>query len=167
MLSFHKVHKAIASGMVYFYFVRSNINPADILSKHWSNAAVWDQLCMALHWQGDTAKLFGWGVSSPFVLALPDLLVRCSIIDMRNPMGGIRILQIQYLGVPTCFHLCILYHCVFISMMHNTCYHISNRGAIHMPNTTPITPHHYSTLVTTTNLLTPSLTLCIVRIILE
>ena len=59
MLSFHKVREAIASSMVRFHFIRGETNPADILSKHWSNAAVWPQLQAFLHWQGDTAKLFG------------------------------------------------------------------------------------------------------------
>jgi hypothetical protein len=33
MLSFHRVREAIASGIVGFYFIPGEINPADILSK--------------------------------------------------------------------------------------------------------------------------------------
>ena len=58
MLSFHKVREAIASGMVRFHFLRGDTNPADILSKHWANASVWQQLRTFLHWKGDTADLF-------------------------------------------------------------------------------------------------------------
>jgi hypothetical protein len=34
MLSFHRVREAIASGMIGFYYIPGDINPADILSKH-------------------------------------------------------------------------------------------------------------------------------------
>jgi hypothetical protein len=35
MLSFHRVREATLSGIVEFYFIPGEINPADILSKHW------------------------------------------------------------------------------------------------------------------------------------
>jgi hypothetical protein len=35
MLSFHCVREAIASGIVGFFYIPGDINPADILSKHW------------------------------------------------------------------------------------------------------------------------------------
>jgi hypothetical protein len=35
MLSFHRVGEAIASGIVGFFYILGDINPADILSKHW------------------------------------------------------------------------------------------------------------------------------------
>jgi hypothetical protein len=35
MLSFHRVIEFIASGIVGFLFISGEINPADILSKHW------------------------------------------------------------------------------------------------------------------------------------
>jgi hypothetical protein len=44
MLSFHIVQVAIASGMIGFYFIPGDTNPADILSKHWGYAQVWPQL---------------------------------------------------------------------------------------------------------------------------
>ena len=40
MLSFHKVRKVIASGMIEFHFLCGDTNPADILSKDMANAAV-------------------------------------------------------------------------------------------------------------------------------
>jgi hypothetical protein len=35
MLLFHWVREAIASGIIGFYFIPGDINPADILKKHW------------------------------------------------------------------------------------------------------------------------------------
>ena len=35
-LSFHRVREAIASKYVTFNFIPGSINPADVLSKHWS-----------------------------------------------------------------------------------------------------------------------------------
>ena len=43
-LSFNRVREAIASKMLCFTFIHRNINPADILSKHWSNHKVWPML---------------------------------------------------------------------------------------------------------------------------
>jgi hypothetical protein len=57
MLSFHRVREAIASGMVVFGFIPGEINPADILSKHWGYQQVWTQLKSILFWQGDTADI--------------------------------------------------------------------------------------------------------------
>jgi hypothetical protein len=55
MLSFHCICEAIASGMIAFNFIPGEINPADILSKHWGYQQVWTQLKSVLFWQGDTA----------------------------------------------------------------------------------------------------------------
>jgi hypothetical protein len=57
MLSFHRVREAIASGMLGFYHIAGEINPADILSKHWGYAQVWTQLKALLFWKGDTADI--------------------------------------------------------------------------------------------------------------
>ena len=57
MLSFHRVREAIASGMIIFSFTPGNLNPADILSKHWGHQQVWPQLKTLLFWQGDTADI--------------------------------------------------------------------------------------------------------------
>jgi hypothetical protein len=56
-LSFHRVREAIASGMTNFYHVPGNINPADILSKHWGHADVWYQLRPLLFWKGNTGDI--------------------------------------------------------------------------------------------------------------
>jgi hypothetical protein len=57
MLSFHRVREAIASGMIIFTFIPGEINPADILSKHWGYSQVWTQLKTLLFWKGDTADI--------------------------------------------------------------------------------------------------------------
>jgi hypothetical protein len=57
MLSFHRVREAIASGIVGFYFIPGEINPADILSKHWGYAQIKKRLKSLLFWKGDTADI--------------------------------------------------------------------------------------------------------------
>jgi Reverse transcriptase (RNA-dependent DNA polymerase) len=54
ILSFHRVRECIASGMVGFYFINGNDNPADILSKHWGYSQIWPRLKTLLFWMGDT-----------------------------------------------------------------------------------------------------------------
>jgi hypothetical protein len=54
MLSFHRVREAIASGTVNFTFINGDINPADILSKHWGYSQIWSQLKPLLFWYGET-----------------------------------------------------------------------------------------------------------------
>ena len=58
MLSYHCVREAIASGMVKFFHIPGEINPADILSKRWGHQQIWKQLQPLLFWKGDTRKLF-------------------------------------------------------------------------------------------------------------
>ena len=57
MLSFHRVREAIASKMLGFYFIAGDMNPADILSKHWGYSQIWHQLRALLFWEGDTGEL--------------------------------------------------------------------------------------------------------------
>ena len=57
-LSFHRVREIIASGMVVFTFLKGKLNPADILTKHWSHADVWALLQPIMFWQGDTISLY-------------------------------------------------------------------------------------------------------------
>ena len=57
-LSYHYVREAIASSMVLFYHIPGEINPADLLSKHWAHHTVWPQLKAIFFWRGDTAELF-------------------------------------------------------------------------------------------------------------
>jgi hypothetical protein len=56
MLSFHRVCEAIASGMIGFYFIPGEINPADILSKHRGYAQISPQLKVLLLWKGNTGS---------------------------------------------------------------------------------------------------------------
>ena len=56
-LSFHRVREAVASGMLLMYYMPGDINPADILSKHWGYQQIWKILQPLLFYQGDTADL--------------------------------------------------------------------------------------------------------------
>ena len=53
-LAFHRVREAIASGYIIFAFIPGKINPADILSKHWTYRTVWPMLKALLFWPFDT-----------------------------------------------------------------------------------------------------------------
>jgi hypothetical protein len=57
MLSFHRVREAIAAGIFRFLFMPGDINPADILSKHWGYTQVRERLKSLLFWRGDTANM--------------------------------------------------------------------------------------------------------------
>ncbi len=56
-LSFHRVREAIASGFILFTFIPGKINPADILSKHWSYSSIWPILQPIMFWKGDTINI--------------------------------------------------------------------------------------------------------------
>ena len=58
-LSYHYTREAIASNAVDFQHIPGEVNPADILSKHWGYSAVWPILQPLLFWEGDTADLLG------------------------------------------------------------------------------------------------------------
>jgi hypothetical protein len=57
MLSFHCVRKAIAAGILGFYFLPGEYNPADILSKHWGYTQIKDRLKSLLFWKEDNADI--------------------------------------------------------------------------------------------------------------
>jgi hypothetical protein len=57
-LSYHRVRKAIAAGMINFYWIDGKSNPADIVSKHWAYPQVWHMLQPILFFSGDTKTLF-------------------------------------------------------------------------------------------------------------
>ena len=57
VISFHRVREAIASGFITFNFIPGKINPANILSKHWSYSSVWPILRSIMFWSGDTANI--------------------------------------------------------------------------------------------------------------
>jgi hypothetical protein len=56
-LSYHFAREAIAANVISFHHIPSELNPADILSKHWSHSQVWTTLQPILFWAGDTGKL--------------------------------------------------------------------------------------------------------------
>ena len=56
-LSFHRVREAIAAGIVGFFHIPGDSNPADVLSKHWGYQQVWQLLQPLLFWQGDTSGI--------------------------------------------------------------------------------------------------------------
>jgi hypothetical protein len=51
------LREAIASGIVGFYFIHGEINPADILSKHWGYAQIKERLKSLRFWKVDTADI--------------------------------------------------------------------------------------------------------------
>jgi hypothetical protein len=57
ILSFHRVREAIASGYILYSFINGDINPADLLSKHWGYTQVWDFLRALLFWSRDTGNI--------------------------------------------------------------------------------------------------------------
>ena len=56
-LSFHRVREAVASKYVKFIFLSGDLNPADILSKHWSYASIWRHLQCLLFWTGEITDI--------------------------------------------------------------------------------------------------------------
>jgi hypothetical protein len=60
-LSFHRVREAIAAKIVRYHHIRSEDNPADILSTHWGYSQVWSLLNCVLFWRGDTIELVDHG----------------------------------------------------------------------------------------------------------
>ena len=57
MLSYHRVREGITSNIAAFIYIPVEINPADILSKHWGYTQIWGVLKPILFWEGDTADL--------------------------------------------------------------------------------------------------------------
>jgi hypothetical protein len=56
-LSFHRVQEAVASKYVTIFHLPGEYNPADILSKHWAYALVWQTMNALIFAQGDTWDL--------------------------------------------------------------------------------------------------------------
>ena len=56
LLSCHQVREAIASNMLCFTHIVGEMNPADILSKHWGYQQVCNLLRPVLFWSGDTVS---------------------------------------------------------------------------------------------------------------
>jgi hypothetical protein len=64
MLSFHRVREAITSGIVGFDFIPGELNPADILSKHWEYTQTRERLKSLLFWKGDMADIIAENTTS-------------------------------------------------------------------------------------------------------
>ena len=75
-LSFHRVREAIASKIVSYHFIKGEINPADILSKHWGHSKIWPTLKPFLGWNF-TPKNLLWHFkqSATFKLSVSQILV--------------------------------------------------------------------------------------------
>jgi hypothetical protein len=56
-ISFHCVREAVASKYVTIFHLPGEYNPADILSKHWAYASVWQTMNALLFARGDTWDL--------------------------------------------------------------------------------------------------------------
>ncbi len=50
-LAYHRVREAIASNMMVFHHIGSEMNLADILSKHWGYQQIWGNLRQVLFWK--------------------------------------------------------------------------------------------------------------------
>ena len=50
MLSYHKARECVAAGIFRMIHIRGECNPADILSKHWDMASVWETLKPLMFW---------------------------------------------------------------------------------------------------------------------
>ena len=56
-LAYHYTREAIASKMVSFHHIHGDINPADVLSKHWGHSQVYPTLRPLLFYKGNTSDL--------------------------------------------------------------------------------------------------------------
>jgi hypothetical protein len=56
-LAYHYTREAIASKAVDFCHLPGDLNPADILSKHWGYAQVWPMLRTVMFWTGNPSNL--------------------------------------------------------------------------------------------------------------
>ena len=66
-LACHHTREAVASKMVSFHHIGGNINPADVLSKHWGHSQVYPVLRPLLFCKGDTLDLIEireWAIPS-------------------------------------------------------------------------------------------------------
>jgi len=50
MLSYHKARECVAAGIFRMIHIQGKCNPADILSKHWDMASVWETLKPLMFW---------------------------------------------------------------------------------------------------------------------
>ena len=55
-LSFHRVRESIADKILNYLFLNRKVNPADVLTKHWSHHDIWPALKYTLFCPGDTME---------------------------------------------------------------------------------------------------------------
>ena len=56
-LSYHRVREAIAGKIIRIHHIRGENNPADIVSKHWGQAQVWQLIRPLLFHSGETTEV--------------------------------------------------------------------------------------------------------------
>ena len=56
-LSYHRVRYAVAARITAIYHVAGNLNPSDILSKHWDMPSVWKTIKPLLFWNENNGKI--------------------------------------------------------------------------------------------------------------
>ena len=64
-LGYHFTREATAAKIVEMHHLASELNPADLLSKHWGYSQVWPILQAILFWRGDTGDLLTEGTPAP------------------------------------------------------------------------------------------------------
>ena len=56
-LSYHRVREAVAAGIIKFYHIKGQDNPADILSKHCGHPQMWPHVRPLLFYGGETSDI--------------------------------------------------------------------------------------------------------------
>ena len=56
-LPYHRVQEAIARKIIQFHPIKGENNPADIVSKHWGQAQVWQLIQPLLFYSGETTEV--------------------------------------------------------------------------------------------------------------
>lgn len=55
-LAYHRVREAIAAGIMVYFHINTKRNPADMLTKFLSHAAIWTLIKPLLHWIEEGVK---------------------------------------------------------------------------------------------------------------
>ena len=90
MLSYHHIHEAITSGMVKFFHIPGEINPADILSKHWGHQQIWKQLQLLLFWKGDTQRLLRRSTTRKPTASLNGETLPTKVVAIEPILGSVK-----------------------------------------------------------------------------
>jgi hypothetical protein len=57
MLSIHYIGEVITAGILGFYFITGDDNPAEIINRHWGYTEINKRLKSLLIWKGDTMDI--------------------------------------------------------------------------------------------------------------